>query len=281
MNNFKTRLLSLLAIAVSAHGLAAQSTRVDLYLEPDTDARTVATVTLDDPRLGQPTPVLDEAKAALGWHFADFTGEITGYVADAKIGKDMLPVENTIIYARPSSSSTVLGIYQDGDTIEVIDTGPWWEIQLAGSFPVYFVLDTPPPLPPVTGIAEELPPASLPEPAPMIEEVPLRDAERMTGGTGPLIDEPTTTQTRPGVLGQRYEGVFKRAKRRFGLFQPEADFYLEDARGRRIAWINTEKIVIPGSIKEFLDKPVIIHGERTQEEGSKDWTIHARNMRFK
>ena len=274
MKNLKTRLLlSLLSIAL-IHSLSAQTDTIDIHIRADIQSAKVDSISLDDPRLGQPTPVLDEAKAALGWHFADFSGQAVGYVQDAKIGKDMMPVDNTLVYAEPSENSAVIAVYQFGDDLEILDTGLWWEVRFSGDFPVYFVLDTPPPLPAVTASVE---------PAPMVAPV-IDESAVVAQGTAVAVTtlpapELKDENPRPGVIGQRYHGTFKRSKKRYGLFKPKTAFYLEDASGDRIAWLDIKEIVVPGSIKSYLDQEVIIHGERSRLKS--DWIIHAKNMRLK
>ena len=255
----------------------AGATMVDLFLEADAASAKLDSVSLEDPRLGQATPVLDEAKAALGWHFADFQGEVDGYVPDAKIGKDLLPVENAVIFSAPSTEAPVLGIYKDGDLIEVIDIGAWWKLRYGGGFPVYFVLQTPPPLPPVTAEAEAAPLALAAAPAAPV----IVDEQADTSPASGIVSMPEDSPPPPGVVGQRYEGTFKRSKPFLGLIKPKTPFYLEGAGGDRLAWVDTSGIVVPGSMKDFLDKQVIIHGERTQADSSTDWIIQARNMRLK
>ena len=132
------------------------------------------------------------------------------------------------------------------------------------------MLDTPPPLPAVTATVE---------PAPLIDESPVVVEETAVAVTTLPAPEMSAENPRPGVIGQRYQGTFKRSKKRFGLFKPRADFYLEDASGDRIAWLDIKDIVVPGSIKSYLDQQVIIHGERSRLKS--DWVIHAKNMRLK
>lgn len=255
-------------------GLNGQVADIELHLAADGQSRQLESISLDDPRLGQPTPVMDEAKAALGWHFADFSGTVEGYVQDAKIGKDLLPVDNTLIHASPSTDSRVLSVYRFGDDLEVVDTGVWWKIRFTGTFPVYFVLETPPPLPAVTGTAEPVAAA-----APIIETAPVADAPAPAWiSTVPVPDDELEAPP-PGAIGQRYDGIFRRSKKRFGLLKPKSPYYLEDASGDRIAWLDVSEIVLPGSIKSFLDQAVVIHGERSRVKS--DWMIHARNMRLK
>lgn len=263
---------------------------MNLYLQPSIDSRLIAVTTLGDSRLGQSAPVLDEAKAALGWHYAEFTDTIEGFVPDAKIGKDLLPVADTVIRSGPGEENPVLGVYRDGDEIEIVETGAWWKLRSEMAFPVYFVLDSPPPLPPVTGKAAEpgdaqdelTPLAELPPedpPAPVIREEPIIDAG--SGTMEPVRAAPEDRPTPPEFFGQSYTGTFKKAKKRFNLFKPKSRFYLEGGDGRHIAWVDTANLVIPGSLQSYLDKEVVVHGERTLLKNSTDWIIRARNMRHK
>jgi len=264
----------------------AQEEELKLYLQPDIESRLITSTPLTDSRLGPPAPVLDEAKAALGWHYAEYTDAIEGYVPDAKIGKDLLPVDDTVIRSGPSPDSPVLGVYRDGDEIEVIETGTWWEIRSEMAFPVYFVLDSPPALPPVTAAAagdeaeesstlEELPPED--PPSPVIREETIVDAG--AGAVEPVRPAPEARPKPPEFLGQSYRGTFKKAKKHLGLFRPKAPFYLEGSDGRRIAWVDTNNIVVTGSLQSYLDKEVVVHGERTLMDNSSEWIIRARNMR--
>lgn len=282
MKNTPPRTLILIALALAGQGLNGQDEALELFLQPDIQSKEVGRATLDDPKLGQPTPVLDEARAALGWHFAEFTDEVEGFVPDSKIGKDLLPVDDTVIRAGPSSDSPVLGVYKTGDDIEVVDTGSWWKIRSEMAFPVYFVLDSPPPLPPVTGTAEE-PLEELP-PEPVLVEPVITESTIIDAGSeslDPVRPKESMRPATPDVMGQSYAGTFKQSKKFLGLFKPKAPFYLEGANGKRIAWVDTNNIVIPGSLKAYLDKAVIIHGERDYLSSSRDWIIRARNMRFR
>lgn len=282
---FKSPILSAGALLGCASLCAQDGPELDLYLQPDTDSTLLERIQPGDPRLGEAEPVMDEALAILGWQYASFTTEIRGFVPDMEIGKDLLPVESAPIYAMPSSSSPILTTYHDGMEVSIIERGAWWTVEMETTIPVYFVLeDTPAPLPPVTATAETPALEELPvEAPPPVISTPAVDVPADSASPGSLGTASARPQQRPApdVLGQSYEGTFRKSQRRLGLFAPKAPFYLEDGRGDRIAWIDTSEIVIPGSLKNFLDEPVIIFGERDFLPGSRDWIIRARNMRHK
>ena len=116
-------------------------------------------------------------------------------------------------------------------------------------------------------------------PAPVFEADPLAPATVPGMVSTVPVPEDTLSAPPPGVIGQRYDGIFRLSKKRFGLLKPKSIYYLEDASGDRIAWLDVSGIVIPGSIKAYLDQPVTIHGERSRLKS--DWMIHVRNMRLK
>ena len=253
-----------------------QDVTLDLHIRPDIHSKKVETVQAGDPRLSQPAPVMDEAKAILGWQYADFSGSVEGYVPDAKIGKDLLPVDDTLIRAEPSNDGSVLGVYRFGDPIEVIDTGLWWKVRVETTFPVYFVVETPAAVVP---LASEPEPTLFDEPMAQVEETAVEEISSGTSDrSGPSLSR-SSNPPRAGVVGQSYAGVFRQAKKRFGLLKPKGDYYLEGPDGKRLAWIELDSAVISGSVRQFIDQPVVIHGERVLSEKSSHWIIQAHNIR--
>ncbi len=282
MKNTQTRILLILSAFIPLSAVLGQSTNLDLYINPDIYSKKIASTKLDDPRLGTPSPVLDDAKAALGWQFADFTGTVEGYVPDAKIGKDMFPVNNTIIRAQPGEGSAALGVYTFGNPMEIIDTGLWWKIQVEATFPVYFVMDTLPPVPLAPSISDSnMATADIEPSAGMIDDTTLFDTSVVVadGGVPPVSIIERTPEPRKGVVAQYYTGILHRSKHRIGLFKAKAPYYLEGANGKRLLWVDFGEIIMPGSINEFLGRDVIINGEPTQDEKSKQWILHVRTIR--
>jgi hypothetical protein len=269
MKTTTTRSILLLFPLILTGSLHLHSASMDLYLQPDLQSEKLQTVESGDPRLGPAAPVLDEISAAVGWHFAEFNGTINGFVPDSKIGKDLFPVDEAIIYSGPSSSSPVITVYHTGDELEIIDTGAWWEVRLNTSFPVYFLTDPPSELPPVTGVA--------------VDSVIIDDLSSSGNpqSSGIVLKEKPFPQSPADITGQSYQGVFIKSKKSLGLFAPKAPFQLKDPSGSRIAWVDLTGLIIPGTVNEFLDETVIIFGEREFDPDTKEWIIHARNMRVK
>lgn len=289
-------LIPVLAIVANA-----QSPRVDLFVQPDIQSEILASVNLDDERLGDHSPVLDESKAALGWHWAEFSSEISGYVKDSQIGKDLAPVEDALIYLKPSEDSPVLGTIEPDDSFEILDNGPWWEILFDRPIPVYFIPESP------AEVRSEAP-AEAPEPEResssgdgdnqtsvelfesndpasqgQIEETPVESESSgsVNSGSRESTRSPWIGDS-PGAaaLGSSIEGTFRKSKRRFGIWTPPYPFYVEGSSGKRIAWIDTSELVVATSLRQYLDERVILYGERVYDKENKSWKIVAHNIRL-
>ena len=272
-NSIQSRLLLMIAAALTSQ-LPAQETLLKLYLRPEAAPSPLATVAPDDIRLGAAVAVPELDLADQGWRFADFTGEVVGYVPDAKIGKDLLPVDGALIQAGPSADAPVLGTYSDGDPLQIVDTGVWWTVRWTGTFPVFFKASAPEPLPPVTVEGPE----TLSGDRYLAPENSRLSQPATTGGSSIILTERQRTPSEG--IGQNYEGIFRQSKARMGLFKPKAPFFLEAADGSRIAWIDTQDVIISGTLKNFFDKPVVIYGEM-EALSSRDWILRARNLREK
>lgn len=271
---------------------------VDLYSGPDTSATVVDTVPLDHPQLGEPVPVFDSAMAALGWHVAPFTTRQTGFVADSEIGKDLLPVPGAVLRADPTPTAPVLGTCVPGEAVDILDRGTFWKVRGPVQTSVYLLPETvpevaadPPPIAPQPSSSTDPAapsPAAAPEqsesdstsadpgPVPLIETTPVIDADAAPAvTTTPAKATSSTTPT-------RFEGIFEKAPRRFlGLRKAPYPFQLVDPSGKRIGYIDTERILVTGSLQAYLDQEVILQALRTYDNKSKEWILKARTMQRK
>jgi len=282
MKTKKTRILLILLACLPASAVPGQSGNLDLHVNPDIHSRKIASVSIDDPRLGEPAPVLDDAKAALGWQFAEFQGTVDGYVPDAKIGKDMLPVDDTVIRLEPDPQGQVLGVYRFGDPIEIIDTGIWWKIQVRKPFTVYFLADTLSPValatgaPTATGTAVQVDTS-----AGIIDDTTLfkTSVEPATGGIPPVSVIQKEKEPRQGIEARSFTGLLRKSKNRVGIFRAKAPYYLVGDTGKRLLWVSFGDTIMPGTINLYIGRNVIIHGEPVQDEKSKEWILHVLSIR--
>jgi len=270
---------------------------LDLYLEPDLETAPVATTTLDDPDFSPGGEVLDDEKAELGWRWGEWTSEMTGYVRDAQIGKDLLPVDGAIVFRRGEEGSPVLTTLQANDSIEILDTGAYWEIRFTQPIPVYYLEEAPATEPPPVAAAprEEVPAAEPPPVAtspreassaagtPAVESAPAWDDASSRSSS--LERSPTPAEANEVIssdrLARNFEGTFVRSPRRFGILPAQHPFALEDIDGNRIAWVNIDEIVLPGSLENYIGREVLIHGTKTWSAKDKAFFIFAKNMRLK
>jgi hypothetical protein len=284
MNKVTIRISNVFIACMTLGVIHVQAQTLDLYLNPDTQSKKIDTVKLDDARLGEPAPVANDALAALGWQYAPFKGLIRGFVPDAKIGKDMLPVNDTIIREDPSEDSAALGVYTYGDPVTIIDTGSWWQIAVQTTFPVYFVDQQ---LPATslfeeqTSVAIEPAPLELAPPATISDDTVLfnETVDGPSEAAPPVSIAQRENEPRMGVLARSYTGHLERSKTRLGLFRAKAPYQLTGDDGRRLLWVTFAETILPGTINMFLGKDVIVHGEPIVDEKSKDWILYVRTIR--
>lgn len=275
--------------------LSAESRTVQLYAEPDTSAAIVASLPLDSPLLGEPVPVFNSSLAALGWQVAPFTATRTGFIADSEIGKDLAPVPHAVLREAPSPTAPVLGTCLPDASAEILDRGPFWKVETTVEFPVYLLpaqapaLPTPPPdsPDPDNTTAQSEPAQLLPEPEPAPQPTPtvIQTAPVVDAPATPAAQQPVADQTAPSPKAYAnttalFQGTFQRASRGFlGLRNPPFPFILEDDSGRRIGYVDTESILISGSLRNFLGQPVLLRAVRSYDDQTKEWILHARHMR--
>ena len=266
-------------MAIASTGLLqGQTSSADLFLAPDIQAYKLGSASLQDERLGTAAPVANDAKAVLGWQTAAFNGPVMGFISDAKIGKDLLPVDGTPIHATPNGNSPVLGTYRTGDPIKVLDTGVWWKVNVVAAFPVYFIADTLPPesLPPVAGGEQvEIYSSAIEDDSVIFDETVVEAAqEEPVAVTIP----DSSREPRIGIVSRSYTGNLVRAKKGIGPFRPKAPFELLNNKGKRLVWVDFTEVIMPGTIRGFLGRDVHIRGEPVQDEKSREWIVYVRTI---
>lgn len=92
----------------------------------------------------------------------------------------------------------------------------------------------------------------------------------------------TAAQSAQG-LAQSIEGELRRARNRMLFFPPPHPFELTDTEGKRMAWVNLHNAIYSGSIGQFLQKRVVIHGEivTPEDESARNSVIEAKKLRLR
>lgn len=276
----------------------------DIALFPSTEATgtPLAVVSLDDPAFEVGSLVFEEEAAAAGWHWGEYAGSLVGYVPDAKIGKDLYPVEGAYIFTEPKEESALLTTVTAQDLnenrIEIVDRGPWWKVRLTKAIPVFYQVPASSVSPTAASTSGSNPnptPASSPSaisapaaaddadsdtPLPLYEApVPESPSAAPPGAVRPQSPDRSMEGSVAGSLATTMRGRLERTSKRFFLFTPPAAFELLNTSGKRIAYLDLKDAILPSALPTYLGKDVTVIGTWTEIEDSTDILIRVRTVR--
>lgn len=250
-----------------------------LYNAPDANSEQLGSSVANSPDLTEARPVDTPGLATQGWFTAEYRSMITGFVSDAEIGKDLLPVENAPVLESPDPEASVLTTYQDGQEIEILDRGLFWKVRISMILPVYYQVKpqvtsgTQEPAGPGTGTGLVFPQSESPGESkierPALDSGGLVSSRRQGSRLAPIA-----------MRSQPFEGVFKQARGTLGIGRPRFAYMLEDSDGKRIAWVDHTQMLFTGAFPDFLNRRVVIFGDWDTDLNPRDRVIIGRNMRL-
>ena len=236
---------------------------ITLYFEPDTDAVVALEIDPGDPALERAEPVLEAAKQEQGWLWMEYLVSFNGFVKNEEIGKNLAVKMGAFVRLRPDDTSPILTIIEKEDVTDLIHVGDWAEIELTKAVPLYM-----------------LKPASV-SPVAEVAHTAIVDA-------APEVSAPIATTGRPveavvpssGIQPPNFEGTLKSYRKLFRL-PSKYSLKLVDERGKRIALVDDEGLLISGSLSDYLGRQVVIFGVMVPIKEPKSYVIKATAMRLK
>lgn len=276
----------------TASGLPAQQI-IQTYGEPGQTSQVLGSIEATGELLENSRPVANPDLAEEGWRWIEIVEPRTVFVRDADIGKELIPVQSALMYAEPNENSAVVTTFDEADPIEIVDSGSWWELRIFKALPVYF-LD--PSLPAATASSQD---SRVNEAVALVplqsDPGPLESAPAPAIETTPALDDPvqaysSAPRETPGPqnfgagstgLAQNFDGTFVRIKPKLLFIQPKHPYALRDESGRRVVWVDVSKILVPQTVDNFVNKPVVIYGRKRFDPDIDDWFVEALNMRLK
>lgn len=256
----KNTILSCMALLVGLSCATAQSV-IKLHAEPDSNSPVISHVNGNSPQLGTPSPVEDPLKASEGWYSAPFTRSISGYVHESNLGAGGQPQVGAAVFSLPVKSSLPMTTVSKSDSVKILSSGPWSEIRIDRPSTVYFLQADVLPMP--------LLPKSSKAPSPATQPTSQSSAPSRIA---PVAAEP---------IHQGFEGRFTQARQSFGLFSPKLPFQIDDIKGKRLAYVDVNSVVVPSSLQSFIGKSVIVYGRLEKLPDSKQWVIRAQTIRLR
>lgn len=255
----KTKLLLALA-ALTLAPLGAETLPADAAVFAAADPKSAVIVRL---KAGAAiTPAAGEAPA--GWRLVEISGPFDAFVRNRDINKGLEVREGANIHVQPKADSPVLTVATADDVTEVtgLAGGDWCQIKLEKKLTGYIAI----------GQAANAPAASAPAtaPAPALL-LPPTPAFNTPGRPAPMSG--TTAE-----LPRAFQGTLLPAARALLNPNPPYDYHLVDASGKRLAYVDLQKIILNARVESVLSRPVTVIGTFRSTVDGKDLVITAESI---
>ncbi len=303
------RILSFILL-IFITSLQLKSAEIPLYIQPDTTLEPVKILTSDTNPPPNAKPVHDEALRNAGWMWVETSASLTGYVANEYLnGGTFLPAAP--VRVAPKSNAHVFTFISSNDKTTVLERNEWIKISIEKNVALYFKKDT---------LAQQAEPQALPQIVGQIGVYENPSAIKPTVSLSPStakISQPIVTnltntanveqspppsaivaprevrldqhrvKTLPiatvpsGVLPQYYEGFLEETRETL-FTKPPSQFVLKNAHGFDIAYIDTQRMMVFGNLKDMLGKRVVIQGKSQATADGKNLPVllHATSIRL-
>jgi hypothetical protein len=212
----------------------------------------------------QPIPTDKVSLPAAGWIAVEIAGPFEGYVKNRDLSKQLDVVPGAKVYLAPKEGSAVLTVFAKGDKAEITGLhGRWTQVHLDKTLVGYIQ----------TG-------ASAPQAAPA--------AAVVAPVLAPLSSVPPTAPPAPAAspdegnasLSRLFEGTFATTKSMLMPTRPY-DWQLNDASGKRIAYVDVSKLLLTDQIENYSGHTVVVLGSLKPVKDTNDLVIQVEGLRLK
>ena len=198
-----------------------------------------------------------------GWTAVDVAGPFEGYVKNKDLTKQLDVMPGATVYAAPKDAAVAITVFAKGDKAEITGLhGSWTQVRLDKTLVGYIQT----------------------EPAAPITSAPVAASAPAPAATVPSAPAPApSTQASPGgseSLSRLFEGTLATTK---SLLFPKRpyDWQLNDAAGKRIAYVDLSKLLLTDQIENYAGHGVMVLGALKQADDPKDIVIVAEALRLK
>ncbi|HET7536320.1 MAG TPA: SH3 domain-containing protein, partial [Candidatus Didemnitutus sp.] len=230
-----------------------------VFLQPDAKSPVIT-------RLKAGSTIIYAGDAPPGWRRAEVSGTFEAYVHNKDITKGLEVEEGANIFAQPKKDAAILTTAQKGDKTEVtgLAGGDWCQVKIEKKLQGFVA----------TGAMANTPSDLKPVAAPV---VPAPAAN--PNAPGKPVASTGNTADMPRLL----TGTFGVARRVIINPNPPYDYQLSDANGRRLAYVDTRRLVLTdqNKIENFLDRVVVISGSVRNTIDGKDLVVAAESLQIK
>jgi hypothetical protein len=266
----KTKLI--LAAAGLAWGAAAQAatltatTAVQTQPDPSSPVFTVLKAGSE-----QPAPSQKAGPAPAGWSAVDVPGPFEGYVKNKDLSKQLDVQAGSTIYLAPKDGAGVLAVFEKGDKAEITGLhGGWTQIRLEKTLVGYIRTGQAEPAAAPVPVATAAPGVSFPAAFPAAP-----------GSAAPAPAAPAAPPQAENVpLSRLYEGTLASTRSVLAPRRP-FDWQLNDASGKRIAYVDLSKLLLTDQIGNYAGHSVVVLGSMRPVKETNDMVIDVEGFRLK
>lgn len=256
----KTKLaLLLLAFAAS---LAADVLKTDTAVFVQTDPKSPVLTRL---KAGTNVTVVGEAPA--GWRRIEVSGPFELFAQSRDINKGLEVREGGNIYAAPRKDAQIIAVAAAGDKSEVTGlvkgANDWCEVRVEKKLQGFIAIGE---AANISADARPLPPIA----APAVPAAPSSNLGRPVAMSGATSATP-----------RAFTGTLVLARRPIINPNPPYDYQLMDSTGRRLAYIDTKRLLLTDKIENFLERQIDITGTVRNTIDGKDLVIAAESLSLK
>jgi hypothetical protein len=256
----KTKLV--LLILGFAASLGAETLKTDTAVFVQTDPKSPVLA-----RLKAGTTVTVVGEAPTGWRRVEVSGPFEAFAHSRDITKGLEVREGGNIYAAPRKDAQIIAVAAAGDKSEVTGlvkgSNDWCEVRVEKKLQGFIALGE---TANVAADARPVPPAATPAAPP---------------ATGSNLGRPVAMTGNSANMPRALTGTLVLARRPILNPNPPYDYQLTDASGRRLAYIDTKRLLLTDKIENFLDRQIDITGTMRNTIDGKDLVIAAESMSLK
>ncbi|HEY1848131.1 MAG TPA: hypothetical protein VGG37_02940 [Opitutaceae bacterium] len=248
--------LAIAALSAGAAQAATLSVATAVQSQPDA-ASPVITVL---PAGAEQPAVTDKVAAPpAGWVAVEVAGPFEAYVRNRDLTKSLDIVPGSSVYLAPKETAGVLTTFAKGDKAEITGLhGGWTQIHLDKAI-VGYIQTSPAQAEPIAAPALAAPPVASPAAA---------------------APAPAARAAADVPLSRLYEGTLTSTK---SILVPKRpyDWQIVDSSGKRIAYVNLEKILLTDQIENYGGRAVVVLGSLRPVKDTDDLVIDAVGLRLK
>jgi hypothetical protein len=217
-------------------------------------------------KAGSTVTIVGEAPA--GWRRVEVAGPFQAYAHSNDITKGLEVREGGNIYAAPSKTAQVLAVAAQGDKTEVTglvkNSSDWCEVRLEKKLQGFIAVGE------AANISADVRPMA-----------PVTAPAAPAGNPSTALGRPAPMSGNTANTPRSFTGTLVLARRAILNPNPPYDYQITDSTGRRLAYIDTKRLVLTDKMENFLDRQIDITGTVRNTVDGQNIVIAAESMSLK